>query len=78
MMQSYASVGEAPRRQAHSVPRLRSHGGLRVTATSDRCRQFAAAGSKLCELRMYLYLYCAVQADTGRRVAPAGTSPVVT
>jgi hypothetical protein len=39
MMRSCPSVGEAPRRQAHSVPRLRSHGGLRVTATSDRCRQ---------------------------------------
>jgi hypothetical protein len=55
MMQSYASVGEAPRRQAHSVPRLRSHGSLRVTATSDRCRH-VAAGSKLFASCRYTYV----------------------
>jgi hypothetical protein len=51
MMQSCASVGEAPRRQAHSVPRLRSHGGLRVTATSDRCRPFRRCRFEACESR---------------------------
>jgi hypothetical protein len=28
--------GEAPRKRAHSLPRSLNHGGLRVTATSDR------------------------------------------
>jgi hypothetical protein len=75
--------GEAPRRRAHSLPRHRGQGWVRVTAASDRLgtasrrgRINAGSVSGLSGCSSGLSRQFAHVA--GLNTAPAGTSPVVT
>src|SRR5438876_35404 len=65
--------GEAPRRRAHSKPRLVDHVQSRVAATSVRHLQPVINTRRTAESSGVGKYYAA-----GRRAKPAGASPVVT
>ena len=76
-MQSCASAAKLRGDRPNLPERHKVHGSPRVTATSDRHRQFVAMTRTIAETSVANLLRCGLY-DAARRTSPCGISPIVT